>query len=680
MNPASVAGGIADALTFNLFDFDKENKKAAGGFVEMAAGGALQFGSHPDMLGMVGGLYLKTIVGSFGAFGFIGNKVKSALGPDIQKIAGGLGVQVSTGGGGAGSGVSNSVQFQAPQSEKKKVENIKNLSYKENTYKAINDGLNKLLINGIKIFDPAKAAEIEKKRSGRAGQIPSGGGAGQIPGSKAVGSFSGNANSGSVQQKGVSIANNFKSELGLTKQSAAAIAGNFAHESSGFVPGIREGGPFGQNSSPWPKGTVGKGYGWAQWTNAAPGDRYDKFIQSYGGDYTKAPTNEDNWKFAIQEMRGPEPLGSTFPKMTDVDAATVWFRKNWERAGVHHDGPRIKYAKQFLAEMAKGGKIRPNDPEYKEKWSGDGRKTILKEYSAGGEAIIAGAKKIIGEGRGTADQCANTTRLALEMSKHPAAGKRTQKGDLDTPQGTAYNGAAFAASFGGSDMGTVIKNKAQIKMGDIILWKADQDLGGSVNKGAITHVGIAADDGLRNQYDHNTSRGWHYRPHWNASGGTSWLAGIRLGGEPGVAGPGAVGSFGEPTKKSVSGGKDDAKPEKPKTLEEMIEAFKTGLTSALTKISTNVPTDNPTKSAEELPGNPVTTSTVSTSKITQMGSVRDKAVTQLKTIRDKAQRDEDATILPIVTERLVIQKVKQTINTGGGTSAVYTSPSPLLSQ
>ena len=129
--------------------------------------------------------------------------------------------------------------------------------------------------------------------------------------------------------------------------------------------------------------------------------------------------------------------------------------------------------------------------------------------------------------------------------------------------------------------------------------------------------------------------------------------------------------------------KQDAKnikPEKPKTLEEMIEAFKTGLTSALTKISTNVPTDNPTKSAEEIPGNPVTTSTVSTSKITQMGSVRDKAVTQLKTIRDKAQRDEEATILPIVTERLVIQKVKQTINTGGGTSAVYTSPSPLLSQ
>ena len=85
------------------------------------------------------------------------------------------------------------------------------------------------------------------------------------------------------------------------------------------------------------------------------GDRYDKFIKSYGGNYDKIPTNEDNWKFAVQEMKGPEALGIEFSSMTDVSAAAVWFRKYWERAGVHHDGPRIDYAKQFLAQMAKGG-------------------------------------------------------------------------------------------------------------------------------------------------------------------------------------------------------------------------------------------------------------------------------------------------------------------------------------
>ncbi len=78
-------------------------------------------------------------------------------------------------------------------------------------------------------------------------------------------------------------------------------------------------------------------------------------------------------------------------------------------------------------------------------------------------------------------------------------------------------------------MGKVITNKSQIRSGDIILWRADRDKGGAINKGAITHVGIAADDGLKNQYDHNKTNGWHYRPHWHAAAGTSWFAGIRFG-------------------------------------------------------------------------------------------------------------------------------------------------------
>ena len=151
----------------------------------------------------------------------------------------------------------------------------------------------------------------------------------------------------------------------------------------------------------------------------------------------------------------------------------------------------------------------------------------IRGFSGGG--IIEGAKQVIGQGKGTSNQCANTTRAALTAAGHPAAEKRTQLGDLDTPQGTAYNGRALAASFGGTDMGKVITNKSQIRSGDIILWRADRDKGGAINKGAITHVGIAADDGLKNQYDHNKTNGWHYRPHWHSAAGTSWFAGIRLG-------------------------------------------------------------------------------------------------------------------------------------------------------
>jgi hypothetical protein len=157
-------------------------------------------------------------------------------------------------------------------------------------------------------------------------------------------------------------------DTGATKQAAAAISGNMAHESAGFIPGIREGGPFGKSAKPWPQGTIRKGYGWAQWTNSAPGDRYDKFIASYGGDYNKIPSNADNYKFLMSELmsgnggfikKGAGTSGSwgEFKKKTDVANATVDFRKTWERAGVAHDGPRIKYAKTFLAKMSYGGRV-----------------------------------------------------------------------------------------------------------------------------------------------------------------------------------------------------------------------------------------------------------------------------------------------------------------------------------
>lgn len=192
------------------------------------------------------------------------------------------------------------------------------------------------------------------------GTTPSGGGYTGDPGNIAA--------SGSVVQKGVEISKKIMSDTGATKEAAAAIAGNMAHESAGFVPGIREGGPFGRSSKPWPKGTVGKGYGWAQWTNHRPGGRYDAFIKSFGGDYNKIPTNADNYKFLMQELsqgnggfiaKGAGTSGSysEFKKKTDVVNATVDFRKTWERAGVAHDESRIKYAQQFLQQLASGGKV-----------------------------------------------------------------------------------------------------------------------------------------------------------------------------------------------------------------------------------------------------------------------------------------------------------------------------------
>jgi hypothetical protein len=163
----------------------------------------------------------------------------------------------------------------------------------------------------------------------------------------------------------------------------------------------------------------------------------------------------------------------------------------------------------------------------------------IKPTDAGvgqGKAILEGAKKIVGKKKGVGDMCAFTTRAALAAAGHSFSEKVTQKGDLDTPKGTAYNGRNFAASFGGTDMGTVKTQRSQVTAGDVILWR--DYAGGRYGKGAITHVGIAATDGLTHQYDHNRRSGWHYRPHWGRSGGTEWFAGITLGGKASGAVPG----------------------------------------------------------------------------------------------------------------------------------------------
>jgi len=221
----------------------------------------------------------------------------------------------------------------------------------------------------------------------------------------------------------------------------------------------------------------------------------------------------------------------------------------------------------------------------------------MRNESAGSQSskILAGAKKIIGKGLGVGDQCANTVRDALRVGGHPAANKRTKIGDLDTPKGTAFSAPSYAASFGGSDMGKIIRDRSSIKAGDIILWR--DYAGGKYGKGAITHVGIAADDGLKNQYDHNRQRGFHYRPHWDKSGGTEWFAGVRLmdsGGMITQLTPAILGEKGKP--EGVVGSKVTKMMEEtvPGVLPAIIESEnKNDLTKVLGKINEYVSYEHP---------------------------------------------------------------------------------------
>lgn len=230
--------------------------------------------------------------------------------------------------------------------------------------------------------------------------------------------------------------------------------------------------------------------------------------------------------------------------------------------------------------LAGGGRYKDKSTDKRERekrermFSGDGRppwtgkkRSEGGEVSEGGEAynIIAGAKKTIGLKRSVGDMCAFTTRAALAAAGHPAAEQITKKGDLDS-EGTKYNGRNFAASLAGSDIGEIIRSKSQIKAGDLIFWKQDND--GRYKKGAVTHVGIAADDGLKNQYDHNRARGFQYRPHWHSYAGTSWLAGVRLNGNVN-AGTGDDSDSGGGGGDGGDGGENS----KPKTRIEQINDF-----------------------------------------------------------------------------------------------------------
>jgi hypothetical protein len=158
----------------------------------------------------------------------------------------------------------------------------------------------------------------------------------------------------------ISTAKNLMKDMGISKNAAAGIVGNLSYESAGMTPGEKEGPPYGVSEKPWPKGTIGKGYGWAQWTNAAAGDRLDKFIDHIGGP-NKIASEQDNYSFLLKELRGPEPLtnhprGGDIPQ-DDPVAAADWFRKNWERAGEPADAPRRQIAKSVAQKLQTGGMV-----------------------------------------------------------------------------------------------------------------------------------------------------------------------------------------------------------------------------------------------------------------------------------------------------------------------------------
>ena len=667
MNPASVAGGIADALTFNLFDFDGENKKAAGGPVEMAAGGFLQFGSHPDMLAATGGLYLKAIVGSLGTFGFVGNKVKSVLAPDIQKLGMAFGVSVGTGGGSAAGGMSTSVTFQATQTEKKKVENTQQLTYKKNIFDVIHDGLNKLLINGIKIFDPKAAAQLEKQR--------------KQPQLTAPPPVDGRASTGAGSQTG-----NAKALL----NALADAEGTSQYANDGYKTQYT-GKQFKGNNHPR------EVLGTSLRSDAA--GRYQFLSTTWdeimGGEMT--PERQDEAALKLIKRRGVN--------IEDGLSISEIYRLGGEWASVE-GGPDMKKGGGY------GGQA---------KYTAETFMQMYQQY--GGEQQLAEGGKLIQDvpyinqrankadkyGRPGDTQCYSTTMAmwVAQLTGKPMTAEDYNKVRSEYGISTqAYPQKKALADFGidsvlqtgqswedlrkevaaGYPVPVGFKYKGSGHWGMVVGYKDNgfvvHDPFGQLGFGGTWQKTNSAGDktgGPGKYYFMNKELFQNQLPDGDV---WMWRAPRSIKPAKNITDASTI-SEGNVNTTDSSGDTDQAADTKPKTVAEMLKAFKTGLAEALGKLQGDTGTTvvksnvSPTDSelADDLkPVKPDPTN------IMAVGRVKEDAMKKLQAIKEKSERDGLAEVYPVVQERVVIQRVTQQINTSGSTRAVYTKPSPLLTQ
>ena len=198
---------------------------------------------------------------------------------------------------------------------------------------------------------------------------------------------------------------------------------------------------------------------------------------------------------------------------------------------------------KFVSNYNQGGSVSGSRNRFNTKRSGPSGGTKKVEMTDGGSAIVAAAKNAVSTGRrGPASPpCASWVRMVLGMANHPAANQTTTTADLDPQIGPDSGWATSlnsAASFAGSDLGTVIRNSGSLKPGDIVLHKNTY---GNYGPGAITHVSIASDK--KGKILHQSTSGGPP----TETNMFSFAHGLRLGGE------GTIGEYSDTDPGSTPG-------------------------------------------------------------------------------------------------------------------------------
>ncbi len=307
----------------------------------------------------------------------------------------------------------------------------------------------------------------------------------------------------------------------------------------------------------------------------------ERKLQILGYAHNQGMGGAENWLNTGQV--GADGFGTKGTKYTDAIAANFRKANMTPKKGASTGG--------MIPLMKKGGEV--EDPGLLRMFDKRGRdiKNTAPGRASGG--IVQSAKKAVAEGkRGPASPpCASWVRMVLGMSGHPAAEKTTQKGDLD-PDGTAYSGRNFAASFAGSDMGAVIRSQAALQPGDIVL---HQNTYGSFTPGAVTHVSIASDKSGKILHQSTSGGAPKESGIWN------FKAGVRLGGS-GTVGSSDQGSGGTTGGSGGGGGSGNTKPPDPTIGDADLKMLFTMLTGKSdTPPPPQAPPSSPAPPAPKLP-------------------------------------------------------------------------------
>ncbi len=153
-------------------------------------------------------------------------------------------------------------------------------------------------------------------------------------------------------------------ELLITDFQAAAIMGNIGFLSNGAQANYRNDGSYGPA---WAKGTIRRGYGWAQWENTESSSRLDGFIDFVTANFsvditTQSATDKQNYLFLLNELTEGEKrscitggIAGTvgLQNTSDIYQAVTDFMNSFDQplqVNMHLDR-RINYAYQALQSL-----------------------------------------------------------------------------------------------------------------------------------------------------------------------------------------------------------------------------------------------------------------------------------------------------------------------------------------